>query len=731
MAVKKEKIQYLPTSRVVLRMPLMPCNILNSALFSDEEFERIITDRTFRNAVFLSSPALAQELDRFLSGEMKKDSKVERLRAGLSKYVERMSTRCTPFGYFASCSTVELADNHKLMVSNNIKENYRIDMLCLYNLAQILQSDNEILKKLHYRTNDTLLSVGKRYHYISRSYTTHGVQFQISSVKRTPILRDVLKQCQRKISFEDLKQNITSIYEISDSALTDYLLSLIKNQLLISNIDPTVTDENYQAVLMSHLPDGEVKNKLEQIESYLDELKVNRDYEENTRAIQEIKSLLKDCGVDNTNDKFIVQLDTFRELSQGTLNRDTLIPQLQDAIDFMLYFCNAGESLELANFKKQFTARYEQQEVPLIEALDPEVGVGYYVKSSIVNNPLIAGIQPSISQKSYSSMPITPLSKILLRKLVESSGKGVIELRKEVFLNEPQPITKLPLTIAAMFSVVGVDEVSGEYKLQGLHFFGSSAANMLGRFAGGDDGIYGITKQVADSEKEAMKDKIVAEIAHVPEARTGNILSRPHLRSHEITYLTNSTLDDDHVIPVNDLMLSISNNRVILRSKRFNKEIIPRLTTAHNFIKGTPIYRFLCELQNQGCIPALSFNWCGLDKIFDHLPRMIYRNIILSPERWTLNTKDIKKDKMHYSTEKLMAWKDINNLPDRVLLVAGDNKLLVDFKSTLSINAFFSEITHSQTVTLEEFIECENVVIDEHGSSYQNEFIVPLIRYQS
>ena len=162
MEMRKEKIQYLPTSRVVLRMPLMPCNILNDVLFSDEEFERIITDRTFRNAVFLSSPALAQELDRYLNGKMTKATKIERLKSGLTKYIERMSTRCTPFGYFASCSTVELADKHTLLVSNVIKENYRIDMLCLYNLAQILQSDNETLGKLCYRTNDTLLRVGNR-----------------------------------------------------------------------------------------------------------------------------------------------------------------------------------------------------------------------------------------------------------------------------------------------------------------------------------------------------------------------------------------------------------------------------------------------------------------------------------------------------------------------------------------------------------------------------------------
>lgn len=729
--MRKYKIQYLPTSRVVLRMPLLPCNVLNSLLLSDKEFERMITDNSFKNAIFLSSPALAQELDRFLSGKMTKETKIERLKAGLTKYIERMSTRSTPFGYLASCSTVELAGSHQLLVSNNIKEDYRVDMLCLYNLAQILQSDNEILRQLSYRTNDTLLRVGGRYHYITRSYTLHRVQFQIRSVKRTPILRDVLRLCQRQISFEGIKQILTRVYEVGDSALTDYLLSLIKNQLLISNIDPTVTDENYLALLISHLPDGESKSRLKQIDSCLNELKVNRDYEDNKRTTQELKTLLRDCGAGNTGDKFLVQLDIFRELSQGCLNKDTLIPQLQDAIDFMLRFSSAGESTEMANFKKRFTARYEQQEVPLIEALDPEVGVGFYVKSSAVNNPLIAGIQPPISQKSYSSLPITPLSNILLRKLVESSGKGVIELKTEDFKIEPQPVTKLSPTMAAMFSIAGVDDASGEYKLQGLHFFGSSAANLLGRFAGGHYEIRKIVQQIADSEKEAFKDMIVAEIAHVPEARTGNILSRPHLRSHEITYLTNSTLDDEHVIPVNDLMVSVSNNRVVLRSKKMKKEVVPRLTTAHNYSKGTPLYRFLCEMQNQGCISSLSFNWCGLDQVFEHLPRLVYKNVILSPARWTLNTKDIKIDKVHFSVEKLTEWRKANGLPNLVVLVAGDNKLFVDFNSALSIKAFLSEMTHSQSVVLEEFIECENVVTDEQGGSYQNEFIVPLIRYQS
>ncbi|MBQ6647843.1 MAG: hypothetical protein IJM66_03225, partial [Muribaculaceae bacterium] len=80
--------------------------------------------------------------------------------------------------------------------------------------------------------------------------------------------------------------------------------------------------------------------------------------------------------------------------------------------------------------------------------------------------------------------------------------------------------------------------------------------------------------------------------------------------------------------------------------------------------------------------------------------------------------------------EKLIEWKNANGLPRRVVFVAGDNKLLVDFNSTMSVKAFFSEISQLTNVVFEEFIECDGVLTDNQGNNFQNEFIVPLIRHQ-
>src|SRR6185295_823293 len=85
------------------------------------------------------------------------------------------------------------------------------------------------------------------------------------------------------------------------------------------------------------------------------------------------------------------------------------------------------------------------------------------------------------------------------------------------------------------------------------------------------------------------------------EGRIGNISFRPLLREYEIPYLGCSGVARDRQIPVTDLYVSVRGNRIRLRSATTGREIIPRMTNAHNFAWGSlGMYKFLCMLQHQG-----------------------------------------------------------------------------------------------------------------------------------
>src|SRR5206468_772651 len=132
-----------------------------------------------------------------------------------------------------------------------------------------------------------------------------------------------------------------------------------------------------------------------------------------------------------------------------------------------------------------------------------------------------------------------------------------------------------------------------------------------------------------------------AEIVHLPEERIGNLLQRPRLREHEIPYLGCSGAPVEQQIPIRDLLLSVRGDRVILRSRSLDKEVIPRLSTAHHFGDGKNLrlYQFLCALQSQG-IGSLGFGWGPLESA-PYLPRLVSGRWIVARARWRLDAAEI------------------------------------------------------------------------------------------
>jgi len=255
---------------------------------------------------------------------------------------------------------------------------------------------------------------------------------------------------------------------------------------------------------------------------------------------------------------------------------------------------------------------------------------------------------------------------------------------------------------------------------------GSSAANLLARFAHADKKIENHIIDITQKETYLQKDTILAEIVHLPESRIGNIIFRPIIRPYEIPYLAKSYVEKEFQVPLSDLYISVKNNQLFLRSKQLNKQIIPHLTNAHNYAANAmPVYHLLCDLQTYNQRAFFGLNWSNITNDYYFLPRISYKNVILSLARWVVKTEDLKNLLSETDIEKINSWRREIMMPRFLFLPDGDNEFFVDMENLLSVKNLFDVVKKRKEFYLKEFpFDIENsLVFDSQNNIYTNEII--------
>ncbi|MGE5745230.1 MAG: thiopeptide-type bacteriocin biosynthesis protein [Gemmatimonadota bacterium] len=223
-----------------------------------------------------------------------------------------------------------------------------------------------------------------------------------------------------------------------------------------------------------------------------------------------------------------------------------------------------------------------------------------------------------------------------------------------------------------------------------------------------------------------------AEIVHLPEGRVGNILCRPVLREHEIPYLGRSGARPNHQLPVTDLLVSVQDERIVLRSRRLGRQVLPRLTTAHDYSwRSLGLYRFLCTLQHQDVVASLAWDWGPLAEA-PFLPRVVSGRLVLARARWRLTEHDIQAisragDVTQFATVQI--WRAERQLPRYVALADYDNELVSDLDNVLSVAALAHQLRGRRSATLVEmFPGPHELWVTGPEGHFVSEFVVPFIR---
>lgn len=706
------KNKFTPFNKVVLRTPLFPLNSLGAG--GD------ISSDAFKEAIFLASPEL------YTGNNSQNPRKQEKFRQSLTKYYHRAVTRCTPFGLFAGCSVGRIGENTEIELKplEAYERRTRLDMQYLCALIQHIEQLLEVREQLTYYPNDSLYKIGGKYRYIEYHYHKSARRHNVVSLEIDEALEQLLSVSAEGANIEEMSRALMDD-EITAEEAKEYVNEVIASQVLKSEIDPCVVGDDVLTTLitkLSQLQNVPIMEQLRQLRMLLNKID-STPIGTTLPVYDEIIEIIKKIGV-GYEAKFLFQTDLFKPVQSARISKQT-IDRIGQLIDFLAKISLPEEQhATLSNFVNAFQGRYDGMEMPLTAVLDRELGIGYPALSgSDGDGGILINDLAVPSQRSYiTEARQTPVDRILFRKYIECirNGETVVELTDKDF--EKLSFTPhLPDTMSVMCSLLDDDII--HVKSIG----GACGGNLLGRFCHLDNDIAKLVKEIADYEQEFNPDVLYAEIAHLPESRIGNIASRPAFRRHTLHYLSNVDRIGSE-IPASDLMLSVRNGRLFLRSKRYDKEVIPRLTCAHNYsMSPIPVYRFLCDLQYQGKTGSLRCGWTGLVSALEYLPRIQYKNIILARQQWRIKSEEVEgfdklpDDELNNRFGILMHKK---HTPNKVVIPDSDNELFLDMTNTKCLRLLMEHITKRKEIVLEEFLfDSKNAVVRQNDDAYANEAI--------
>lgn len=737
-------MDYKNFEKYVLRTPLFPFSLYQKLTsqknIANEDLKKVCQNLIFQEAIFLASPSLHQSMEKWLNGESLEDKKLKKLKQSILKYASRIASRCTPFGLFAGCALGEFDSNTNIQLkqSNQHGRHTELDMNFLVALSQKLAEIDLVKKQLLFFPNTSIYKVRGQLRYVEYTYVKNLRQHQITSVDHSEYLQEILNKAAEGATLNVLAETIVE-EDISFEEAYAFVEELIESQLLISELEPSISGESFFDQIIETLRRLEnTENLLEVLEKV--KLSINQldtTIGNTTELYTSIETLLLSLDLE-FDERFLFQTDMITRTDSNQIDRN-LINGLKKSIELISKVSRPIKVEMLEKFRSSFYDRFEEGHVSLAKALDMETGVNYnsdYGTGEI--NPLVDHLILPGSSNSNSSKEFqwTKADQFFQQKLLEANRTKAYtitltdkELDKLELVENP-----FPDTFSVMTEIIHME---GAQKIFLKGGGGASAASILGRFCQGNKDLHQYVQEIVEMESKMNRDKLVAEILHLPESRVGNVLKRPHLRDYEIPYLSKSTKSRENQLTIDDLVVTTPlNRRVALWSKKHQKEVITRLTNAHNYaLNPLPIYRFLCELQIQEVQGGVGFVYGPFRKEFEFLPRLEYHDVIIHKATWNLTSDHVKEMKNHQNDDDQLLLEADKlrsklQIPQYVSLTQGDNHLLINLKNADSIRMLLAEVQKRTTFEIIEFFFSENGSVQSAAGYHTNEVIVSFYNHK-
>ncbi|KRT15364.1 hypothetical protein ASU31_15170 [Pedobacter ginsenosidimutans] len=646
-----------------MKLNIQPTVIFRTPKFSYQS-ELVDCWEELKAAIAISSATFYETIKEVKANELK--DLPPKIYFTIWKYFNRAKFRSTPYGTFAGFSLLSDAiksSESRIIVEEAQKVRELVDWPYKNNiqlpLAEVLRKNCLIFSNTSYYLTPNSIR------YIA---CTEGV-FELAELDQDDFVKQILSACLTPIRLNDLVKQLNL-----NDAETENLFALLQDmhdlQLVFTNYDPNIIGDDYFERL-------------------------------GLTATAELPKYL------------IAQ----RTALSGGIN-ERLLQAIPGLINMLHGVMPAKDRDALSQFQIRFKKKFEDQEVPLLLALDPEMGVGYdELEQAGQNSEFITRFNTKPLKKAGSENIKTALKTFLTEQNFE---KGKTVYLNKLTLTPNQKLAALPNSFSMVMSVhddlIFVEQIGG-----------ATSNALSGRFTMAADDVAQYAKDIAGAEQQANPEVLFFDVAYMVEANVDNVNRRKLIYGHQLSILNFDTSASP--LALNDIQISIRGTEIILRSKHLNKRLVPRMASAYNYIRSDlSVFRLLCDLQHQGLQTNLSF---PLDTIFpdlDYYPRLQYQNIVLSSNKWR-----VKKEALLGAGQKSLSVANcrsyLSNLGVSEYFKAGisDQTLCFALQNDDDINAFLQYLQKHGSTYIEEVLLPQNsIVVDEATKPYLAQFVLSI-----
>jgi thiopeptide-type bacteriocin biosynthesis protein len=680
--------------------------VLSPAAFNEATIKAKLNTDYVKAAIFMASISLWEEIEK-LNWDW--DALNEKQKFTIYKYWNRMCFRPTPFGLFSAIHAAVWQNDTDSQTVLPSSLNNDVLLLPDFKLLTYLASNVPVSKStdLQYYLNKSIYKAGNDYRYIFKPKLPSQDSAEVLSIESNDFIVDLLAFCQTGRTAPEL---ITFFNTYTPDA-ADMLDALTGQQILYTELDANISGRFFGDRLKNY---------------------------DNT-SLNYILSLFGPTGYQPVNSiagriTALPPQNELRELSffkhyfyaisksgqEVGISADTQLPLL-DAFDALNKLNVLPEMQALNVFKEKFKNLYDQKSVQLLLALDPEYGLGYSNLDANIDESELTESLAFDRPPEQSVLKWTNVHRLLVNRLAQA--KQVIRLVEDDMRSIVSQPGLIPPAVQMVFRKVDDNIVVEEAG-------GCNGFYLYSRFTVHNPELLAHCQILAQTEQELNPGVAFAEVSFIPDEHAVNINVRASFYDYEIPVLVHSARDQEQVLDLNDLYVSVSGNEVILRSKRLNKRVIPRFNTAYNFNRSTnAVIRFLGDLQFQDMRANLTFNFQQLIPGLNFYPRVVYKQAILSPAQWIITDAD--KAVLGRDTDSMLKKLNELNVPEVFAVTEHDNHLVFDQQKATDMALFLNVCRQSKKVTLKEALLANKpATVNENGEEVVNQFVVTLVNQQ-